>query len=194
MIPGIFKFITGPMFCGKTEELIRIATRYTIAQNRVLVCSPKKDTRFGKGVICSHNEKALQSEEIKNFSDILPKIMNHRLRYDGIFVDEIQFVNRVNITEIRYITECLGIDLYVAGLTLDSFRVPFPEILNILPYADILHLEAVCDFCGSFSARYTYRKTAESTEQLFVGGKESYCAICSTCLKQKESPNEKEVN
>jgi len=188
MTPGIFKFITGPMFCGKTEELIRIATRYTIANKRVLICNPKRDKRFGSGVICSHNEKALQSHEISTIQDVFPKIHNYKPGIDGIFIDEIQFVKDLNIKDIRNITEGWGIDLYVAGLTLDSFREPFPEILNILPFADILHLESVCDFCGSFSARYTYRKDVGHKEQLFVGGKESYCAICSNCLNKKESP------
>jgi thymidine kinase len=187
MTPGKFTFITGPMFCGKTEELIRIATRYTIANKRVLVFKPKKDKRYGTGVICSHNQKALLAHEITSFHDILPKIHNHIKGYQGIFVDEIQFINDVNITEIRNITDHLGINLYVAGLTLDSFRVPFEGVLPILPYAEIIYLESVCNFCGSFSAKYTYRKSEESTEQLFVGGKEAYCAICANCLKQKES-------
>lgn len=190
MTPGIFKFITGPMFCGKTEELIRVATRYTIADKNVLLCSPKKDNRFGGGVICSHTKKTLQSEEIIKFADLLPRIANKRFCVEGIFIDEIQFIEDVNIEEIRYITEELGIDLYVAGLTLDSFRVPFPEVLNILPYADILHLESVCDICGSFSARYTYRNPEASTKQQLIGGKEMYCAICSNCLKIKEGFND----
>ena len=180
------------MFCGKTEELIRVATRYTIANKRVLVCNPKKDKRYGTGVICSHNEKALQSHSITKLQDILPKIHNHRQGYDGIFIDEVQFVENLDIKDIRYVTEELGIDLYFSGLTLDSFRDPFPEIIKILPYADVLHLEAVCDFCGSFTAKYTYRLTTTSKEQLFVGGKESYCAICADCLIKEEGLNDQE--
>lgn len=189
MSVGVFKFITGPMFCGKTEELIRIATRYTIGGKRILICSPKRDDRYGAGVICTHNEKAVSAEEIIRFSDVFPKIFNHKKKFDAIFIDEIQFIQDVNIKDIRSITEGLKTDLYVAGLTLDSFREPFPEIMNVLPYAEILQLDSVCDFCGSLYAKYTHRKTTESKQQVLVGGKESYCAICVECLnkEQKES-------
>jgi len=186
-LAGNFKFITGPMFCGKTEELIRIATRYSIANKSVLICKPKKDDRYGKGVICSHNEKALQAQEIDKLEDILPKLYNYHGGYDAVFVDEIQFVKEVDISIIRGITEDLNINFYASGLTLDSFRVPFDEILNILPYAEILQLTSVCIFCGSFSAIYTCRNDETQKEQVLVGGKEVYSAICANCHQKREN-------
>lgn len=189
MTPGKLAFITGPMFCGKTEELIRIATRYTIAGKCILVVKPKKDQRYGDGVICSHNYKALKAREIIKLEDVLPMINNYNMGYEGLFIDELQFIENVQIDTIRTITEAYGIDFFAAGLTLDSFRVPFPEVEKILPYSEITQLKSVCDFCGCFSAIYTYRTIEGSKEQTLVGGKETYCAICSTCLNEKESTN-----
>jgi len=171
------------MFCGKTEELLRISNRYLIAEKRVLILKPKKDDRYGTGVICTHNNKATQAIEITEFDDIFPLIFNDTRKFDAIFIDEIQFINAITIDSIRNITEKLDINLYVSGLILDSFRNPFPEILNIVPYAEILELTAVCNFCGEFTAKYTYRIIKEEKEQILVGGKDLYCAICPKCLQ-----------
>lgn len=191
MEPGKLVLITGPMFCGKTEELIRIATRYTIANKKVVMFKPKKDGRYGKGVIVAHNEQCIRAEDITKLEDIIPRLININTKIHGIFIDEIQFIENVNIKTIRYLTEEMGIDLYASGLTLDSFREPFKEILGILPYAEIIQLTSVCDFCGGFSAIYTHRKSNKPLTQVLVGGKESYCAICAKCLSHKERQDEK---
>jgi thymidine kinase len=182
----IFAFITGPMFSGKTEELLRIAHRYEIAGKKILVLKPKKDKRFGKGVISTHNNRSVVARDIKSFEDIYPIVSNHAEGFDAIFIDEIQFVEDVKIESIRYIVEQLKIDLFVCGLTLDSFRNPFPNMWSILPYAEIKQLHSVCNYCGDFSALFTYRKGQESTEQVFVGGKNEYSAICQTCLMKMD--------
>lgn len=176
-----FVFITGPMFSGKTEELLRIEHRYTIAGKRTLTLKPKKDGRFGEGVITTHNKRSVVARDIKNFDDIFPIIANRADTIDAVFIDEIQFIDNVSIESIRYMVEQLRTDLYVSGLTLDSFRNPFPNMMSILPYADIKQLHSVCNFCGNLYARYTHRKTQESTDQVFVGGKDEYSAICQNC-------------
>lgn len=179
-------FITGPMFCGKTEELLRLAKRYEIANKKILVFKPGIDIRYGDDVICSHNKKARTAISIKKFDDIFPYIFNSYQKVDAIFIDEIQFVEEITFDKIKYITEDVGIPIYSAGLTLDSFRVPFPNVMALLPWAEIKQLESVCTFCDSFSAKYTYRLSTKDN-QILVGGIEEYCAICSTCLKKKES-------
>jgi len=177
-----FVFITGPMFSGKTEELLRIAHRYEIAGKTVLKVKPKKDGRFGEDVICTHNNNAVVAKDIRKFEDIFPIISNYAGEFDAIFIDEIQFIEEVKIEAIRYLVEELGINLFVCGLTLDSYRDPFQNMWAILPYAEIVQLEAVCSFCGCFAAKYTHRKTEKTTEQVFIGGKDEYCATCLPCL------------
>ena len=190
-MPGRFVFITGPMFCGKTEELLKTAKIYRIAGKDVLVCKPKSDDRYISGSVCTHDKVSMSATELSSFNDILPILHNNAGRYSAVFVDEVQFVADVKIETIRLITEGLGIDLFVCGLTLDSFREPFEVSSAILPYAEVKQLVAVCDFCKEFNAEYTYRVSAESTDQVFVGGKESYCASCKTCYMERVNNAEK---
>ena len=177
---GDFIIITGPMFGGKTEELLRIANRYSIAGKNIVLVTPKKDTRYGVGTVCTHNKQGVQAKTISSIEDIFPIISNSYKKIDAIFIDELQFVENLNIKDIRHITETCGISIYASCLILDSFRNPFSGIDSILPYAEIKYLKAVCDLCGNFEAVYTYRFSNDG-EQFMLGGKEQYCALCKGC-------------
>lgn len=181
---GKFRLITGPMFGGKTEELLRLATRYTIAGKTIILFTSKDDTRYGDGIICTHNKKGVPARKITNFEDIFPAIMNYRKPIDAVFVDELQFINNVTAKNLFTLLETHGVSLYASGLILDSFRIPFPGMKEILPYAEVTHLNAVCDLCGNFEAIYTFRFAEDST-QVLLGGKESYCALCKDCYHKK---------
>lgn len=186
-----FILITGPMFSGKTEELLRIANRYQIAGKHILVLKPKKDKRYGENVVVTHDNNGVAATEIISLLDVFPLLENHRRKYDAIFIDEFQFLQDVDIDLVRDIVEVRGISLYVSGLVLDSFREPFSSMVKILPYANILQLNAVCNFCGGFSAKYTYRKTKSDESQILIGGKNLYSAICLDCLLKREVNDKK---
>jgi len=179
-----FVFITGPMFSGKTEELLRIKNRYSIANKPHLLFKPKKDQRYGKCIVQTHNSHAIVALEIKKFDDIFPYIANSREKIEAVFIDEIQFIESVSVDIIRELTENQGIKLYVCGLTLDSFRNPFPNMKHILPYSKIIQLTSVCSFCGDLNAEYTYRKNSENTKQVFIGASSEYSAICHNCIEK----------
>jgi thymidine kinase len=182
---GSFTFIVGPMYSGKTEELIRIASRYKIAKKNIKSFKPKLDTRHGKDVIVSHNQKALAAKDIVNFEDIFPTIHNHSMDIDAIFVDEIQFVKRISVSQLLYLTDELGIDVFCSGLLLDSFRNKFEGACRILPYAtEVRMLKSVCSTCGDFNATYTHRKNESnvSGEQVLIGDSSIYSALCPKCF------------
>jgi len=194
MDTGKAVFITGPMFCGKTEELIRIAHRYKIADKNTLILKKRGENRYGENVIVTHNNRAIKAKEINSFTEVFPVISNMATyrEINAVFIDEVQFIKDITKDNINHVTK-LGINLYMSGLTLDSFQLPFSEIIGFLPYVDIVQLESVCNFCGRFNAKYTFRNFKENTEQIFVGGIDSYKAICASCLN-KEKINEQKNN
>lgn len=192
---GHFYFYTGPMFSGKTEELLRIRNLYVIADKNVLTFTPKKDTRGGTGFLLSHANKAVKATPITHVADVYPEIENYPGNIDAIFIDEIQFISLGDVLQQaaapKFVYGILerGINLYVSGLILDCFRNAFSTSRFLLPYANKIELfKAVCDNCGNFSGEFTYR-TIEDKAQEVVGGKDIYKALCKDCYK-KEGENE----
>ena len=178
-------FYTGPMFSGKTESLIKTAKRYTIANKKILVFKPIMDNRYGDSVICTHDSYATPAISINSFLDVFPHISNKPENYlSAIFVDEIQFIPEITFENIRTILN-LGIDIYLAGLILCCKRNVFANVEKILPYLEVVYNNAVCMSCGSFDAKYTYRKDTKNATVLVVGGTDQYMSLCFTCYEQK---------
>lgn len=191
---GRLIFYTGPMFSGKTENLITTANKYLISGKRILMFKPKKDVRYADDAICSHKETAMPAISIEKAKDIYPIIANKPSKfYSGIFIDEVQFIQGIDVDFLRIITEDYKIDLYMSGLILDSFRKPFSYILDILPYAEIIYNKAVCTRCGSFDAVYTYRKILSNNSSILIGSSELYTSYCSTCYLEEENKRLKKV-
>jgi thymidine kinase len=181
MTVGKFNLITGPMFSGKTEELLRIANLYKIANKKILICKPKKDDRYGESVVCTHSNTACTAKDITYVRDIFPVLANSFDSYDAIFIDEFQFLEDVDMKDIFVLTEEYKVDVYVCGLVLDSFRKPFESMEKILPYASVTEFCAVCDNCGNFEGKYTFR-LGNSCDQVYLGGKDTYNALCKDCF------------
>ena len=182
---GRFVFITGPMFSGKTEELLNIYKRYILAGKSVLLFKPAIDDRFVAECVNTHGGVSERAIPISDLSQVFPYLFSDDIEVAAVLIDEIQFIS-LDIADIFTITEQHGIDLIVCGLNLDSCRLPFETTAKIHPYAEVIQKTSVCMGCGSFDAVYTKRLTSE-IDKIVVGGADKYTVLCRECyLKPSE--------
>lgn len=164
--------ITGPMFSGKSTELLRRLERAQIAGRKVLLVRPETDTR---GQI-THNRTRVTIEPI-----FLPSLeFLDPTDYEVIGIDEGQFFPDLP----RYANDyaALGKHVIVTGLPLTSECAPFTSITDLLPFAEeIVRLNAICTRCGSEYGSFTHYKPGRKTQEILVGGKDLYEALCRRC-------------
>ncbi len=172
---GWIEVITGCMFSGKTEELIRRLRRAKIAKQKVVIFKPNIDTRYSNNSIVSHSEQSLPSILIKDVKEILDLIEDAQV----IGIDEAQFFSSDLIDVCNTLADD-GKRVIVAGLDMDYKGIPFepmPQILSVAEY--ITKSLAICVECGNPADR-TQRKTT-SSERVIVGAADVYEARCRKC-------------
>ena len=172
---GWIEVITGCMFSGKTEELIRRLRRAQIAKQKVKIFKPKIDARYSKDSIVSHNDQSLPSILI----DDIVEVLDHSNDAQVIGIDEAQFFNE-GIIGICNRLASKGKRVIVAGLDQDYKGKPFEPIPQLLAIAEyITKQHAICVVCGN-PADKTQRKTSDSN-RVVVGAAEIYEARCRKC-------------
>jgi len=173
---GTIEIITGSMFSGKTEELIRRLRRAQFAGLKVEIFKPSLDKRYSENRVVSHDDKSIVSTPVDNSSSIL--LLAGEV--DVVGIDEAQFFDS-SIVEVCNKLADKGIRIVVAGLDMDFMGNPFgpmPALLSIAEYITKVH--AICMRCGSL-AQYSFRKSDE--EQVVVlGEKEKYEPLCRECF------------
>ncbi len=172
---GWIEVITGCMFSGKTEELIRRLRRAQIAKQKVKIFKPLIDTRYSESSIVSHNDQSLPSIQIKDIKDVLKLTEDSQV----IGIDEVQFFSD-EIVDICNELADKGKRVIVVGLDQDYRGIPFepmPRLLSIAEY--ITKSLAICVECGNPADR-TQRKT-KSSERVIVGAADIYEARCRKC-------------
>jgi thymidine kinase len=172
---GWIEVITGCMFSGKTEELIRRLRRAQIAKQEVKIFNPKIDTRYADDSIVSHSEQSLPSLQIKDIKDVLTLSDDAQV----IAIDEAQFFSE-DIIDVCNELASNGKRVIVAGLDQDYRGLPFEPIPQLLAIAEYITKSlAICVECGNPADR-TQRKIA-STERVVVGAADIYEARCRKC-------------
>ena len=175
---GHIEAITGGMFSGKSEELVRRLRRALIARQRVQVFKPKADTRSAPEHIVTRDNRALEAYAVSSTAELREKL---ELGVEVVAIDEAQFFD-MELVELLNELADLGMRVIVAGLDQDYRRQPFgpmPALLATAEYVDKMH--AVCVRCGA-PASYSQR-TAGGDEQLQVGDLEAYEARCRRCFR-----------
>jgi len=172
---GWIEVITGCMFSGKTEELIRRLRRAQIAKQKVKIFKPRIDARYSSNSIVSHSDQSLPSILI----DDIIEVLEHANDAQVIGIDEAQFFNE-GIVYISNMLASKGKRVIVAGLDQDYTGKPFEPIPQLLAIAEyITKQHAICVVCGN-PADKTQRKTSES-ERVVVGAADIYEARCRKC-------------
>ncbi len=189
-----FELITGPMSCGKTEELLRRVRRCIIAKKKVKVISPDMDTRAKGDYIESRNGLWLDAIKVKHAIQILSVV---RPDDEVIAIDELQFFDS-NIVKVISKLMSDGKKVIGTGLELDFKAEPFgsmPELMCIATTVDKLH--AVCMKCGCEHATRTQRlidgqPADKSSPLIMIGGDETYEARCIKCYELPDANKDKQ--
>jgi thymidine kinase len=175
---GWIEVICGPMFSGKSEELMRRLRRAMIARKRVQVFKPVIDTRYSHNEIVSHGDIRMRSEVCDRASDILKKL---DWRTQVIGIDEANFLG-VELIDIASQLADSGKQVILAGLDTDFMGRPFPPIPELLAHAEsITKTLAICMRCGN-PAKHTQR-LVESEDLIVVGASGMYEARCRRCFE-----------
>ena len=174
---GWIEVITGSMFSGKSEELIRRLRRAQIAKRKVQTFKPIVDNRYGENQIISHSEMRIPSENLTSSRELLARVLPDT---EVVGIDEGQFFD----SELPAVCSTLadqGKRVIVAGLDQDYLGKPFepmPQLLAIAEY--ITKTLAICMVCGA-PANHTQRLVASSARVL-VGAQGTYEARCRRCF------------
>lgn len=188
-----FEIITGPMSCGKTEELLRRIRRCIIAKKKVKVISPEIDTREKGDYIKSRNGLWLDAIKVKHAIQIMSYV---KPEDEIIAIDELQFFDS-NIVKVISKLMSEGKRVIGTGLELDFKAEPFgsmPELMCLATKVDKLH--AVCMKCGCDHATRTQRlingePADKSSPLIMIGGDETYEARCVKCYELPDVQHEK---
>jgi thymidine kinase len=177
---GWIEVITGSMFSGKSEELIRRLRRAQIARQKVQIFKPKFDSRFSEDEIVSHSAMRMSSDNVASSADLLRDV---EADTDVVGIDEGQFFDDGLPAACNTLAD-RGKRVIVAGLDQDYLGKPFepmPQLLAIAEY--ITKTLAICMVCGS-PANHTQRLVA-SSDRLLLGAQGMYEARCRACFDPK---------
>jgi thymidine kinase len=171
----MLEVICGGMFAGKSELLIQRLNRAGYAKKNIVAFKPEIDNRYSVTEIASHSGHTYKSIAVKWASDIPDYITND---IDVIGIDEAQFFDDYIIELVQMLSS--KVDIYVAGLDLDSAGKPFGSMPHLLAIADkVTKVSAVCMKCGADATRS--QRLVSNSEQVLVGAKDSYEARCRKC-------------
>ncbi|MFO7652893.1 MAG: thymidine kinase [Candidatus Krumholzibacteriia bacterium] len=170
---GWIEIICGPMFSGKSEELIRRLRRAQIARLRVQIFKHAVDARYDESQIVSHSQQSLPGVAVSHSDDVLAQVDD---RTELVAVDEGQFFDD-GILEVCNRLANQGKRVIVAGLDLDYRGRPFGPMPFLIASAEFVTKQlAICMTCGE-PANFTQRLTA-SRDQIVVGAAGTYEARC----------------
>ena len=172
---GWIEVITGSMFSGKTEELIRRLRRTQFANQKLIIYKPHNDIRYAKDKVVSHDANYLESVNVEKSIDILdvPRDIN------VVGIDEAQFFD-MDLPDVCEKLALSGIRVIIAGLDMDFMGRPFgpmPALMAIAEYVTKVH--AICPHCGNL-ATHSYRLSDEM-ETVVLGEKDKYEPRCRVC-------------
>jgi thymidine kinase len=165
---GWIEVISGCMFSGKTEELIRRLNRAIIAKQRVEIFKPVVDKRYHHQQIVSHNENAIRSTPVNFANDIFLLAGD----CDVVGIDEAQFFDQ-SIVEVCNTLANHGKRIIIAGLDMDYEGKPFGPMPNLLAIAEfVTKVHAICAQTGEL-ASFSFR-LSDNDSQVMLGEKGEY--------------------
>ena len=177
-IPGRIEVIVGPMFSGKSEELIRRLKRARIARQRVACYKPDIDLRYHRTSIASHSDQTHEACTVTSVEHLKAALFPQLNDIDVIGIDEVQFLDADIIPLIVDLVH-LGKRIILAGLDTTFNAEPFGPVPALMAIADeVAKLSAVCMVCGQ-PAIHTQR-LGQSQELVVVGAAGLYEARCRT--------------
>ncbi|MHA4769591.1 thymidine kinase [Staphylococcus capitis] len=190
---GWIETITGSMFSGKSEELIRRLRRGIYAKQKVIVFKPAIDDRYHKEKVVSHDGNEIEAINISTSREVLNQDLDN---VDVIGIDEVQFFDGEIVNIVEQLAKN-GHRVVVAGLDMDFRGEPFEPMPKLLAVSEqVTKLQAVCAVCGSPSSRTQRLINGEPAKIddpiILVGANKSYEPRCRAHHIVAPSENEKE--
>jgi len=180
---GSIEVVCGPMFSGKTEELIRRVKRAQIAKQKIQIFKPVIDNRYSKTKVVSHSSLKVDSQPVSSSMEIFEKL------YDStriVAIDEVQFFDE-DIIEVVSRLARRGCRVICAGLDQDYMGNPFGPMPHLLSIADeVMKVHAICTVCGSPASKTFRKKEEENLDQVLVGESDRYEARCRNHIEYFE--------
>jgi thymidine kinase len=180
---GWIEVVSGVMFSGKSEELLRRVRRATLARKRVQVFKSYLDERYGGlGSVGTHDGGRIESEPIQSSTELMARL---RPDTEVVAIDEVQFLDD-GVVEVANTLADRGVRVIAAGTDMDFRGEPFGPIGALLAVAEkIDKLQAICVRCGQLATRNQRlidgRPAPAEGPTIQVGGLESYEARCRAC-------------
>ena len=182
---GSIELIIGPMFSGKTTELIRRIRRHSLAKQKCLVIKYAADNRYSDEELSTHDLSKIPALKCRKLEEAATRAAN----YDVIGVDEGQFYP--DLLEFCEQQANSGKVVIVSALDGTFERKRFNHVVDLIPLAEsVVKLTAVCTVCGG-EASFSKRITSDTRVEI-VGGADIYTAVCRKCyfrsLQQTPAP------
>lgn len=185
---GKIEIICGPMFSGKTEELLRRLKRLKYSKKPFILFKPKIEDRYSKNNVVSHDKNSMQAVLVSD-SDQIVSFCNQNLHIKNIGIDEVQFLDQKdNLKLMNNILKLKknGYNIIVSGLDMNSQGFPFLGIPYLLAIADdVQKLKSVCLDCGENGSMS--HRINKSRELIQLGSENEYKSLCFNCWKKYNS-------
>ena len=179
--PGRMEVITGPMFSGKSEELIRRLKRAQIARLRIASFKPEIDLRYQPDAISSHSAQTIRAVAVRDLDRLRALLFPALDTVDVVGIDEAQFFDEL-LVGLAMELVVAGKRVVLAGLDTTFAGEPFAPMPALMAIADeVVKLSAVCMVCGA-PAIHTQRLGA-SQQLVMVGAEGMYEARCRACFR-----------
>ncbi|MBU2018651.1 MAG: thymidine kinase [Bacteroidetes bacterium] len=178
---GWLEVISGSMFSGKTEELIRRLKRAEFAKQSILLFKPKVDNRYSEENVVSHLGTSVQAIAVENSSEVLKRWKGETV----VAIDEAQFFDK-NLPKVCEQLANEGARVIAAGLDMDFKGKPFgpmPDLMALAEYITKVH--AICLRCGGL-AHFSHR-TSEQVDLVVLGELQNYEPLCRGCFQQTKN-------
>ena len=176
MNSGYLELIIGPMYAGKSTELIKNYNKYTTLNKKIMIVNHILNKRYGINGISTHNQNKIDHTFIiEKLGDIPENIISD---YDVILIDELQFFLDAKENIIKWIDKYSKIVIAV-GLDGDFQRNSFGDILYLIPHSDkVTKINALCKKCGDGTEAIFSKRIIENNEKTLIGSGDTYEAVC----------------
>lgn len=172
---GLIEVITGPMYAGKSGELIRRLQRAVIAKQNTQVFNHARDSRYGRRCVASHDGIRIKSHSVHMAREVLDQI---KPTAEVVGIDEVQLFDDT-IVEVCETLASRGVRVIVAGLDLDHRGWPFTVVSHLMAVAESVDkISAICSICGRPAVRSQWISSTKIKTTIKVGGKDEYAARC----------------
>ena len=179
---GWIMVITGPMFAGKSEELMRTMRRFSHAQKKGIVFKPSRDTRSGDDCVTTHNGDKIKAVIVNSVANIRLYLDDYRdEQFEVVAVDEAQFLETEELLVLAKELAGRAVRVVIAVLDKKWDGSHFKGVGDLLAEADICkRLHAICADCGHLASHSL--RVSDSTADVEVG--DNYKPVCRSCFNK----------